>query len=87
MPLSAIPLLDGTERWTGMLGLLYKDKMDMAVGSIFYLQSKVGVSEIHVPIVNVHSMYVVPRLVLPLRVCLPRDCATHVQGVFCNAGV
>ena len=60
MSISAIPLLDGTERWTGMLGLLYEDKMDAAVGSIFYLQSRVAISDIPVPIVNVYSTYVVP---------------------------
>ena len=55
--------LDGEKQWNGMMGLLYKDKVDAAVGTIFYVLDRVAISEPHIPIVNIYSTYVVPRYI------------------------
>ena len=44
-----------------MMGLVYQDKVDAAVGTIFYIEFRVAITESHVPIINVHSAFVVPR--------------------------
>ena len=44
-----------------MMGLVYKDMVDAAVGTIFYIESRVAITETHTPIVNAYSTYVVPR--------------------------
>ena len=46
-----------------MMGLVYKDMVDAAVGTIFYIESRVAITESHVPILNVYSTYVVPRYI------------------------
>ena len=44
-----------------MVGLVYQDKVDAAIGTIYYIESRVAVTESHVPLVNAYSAYVVPR--------------------------
>ena len=52
---------DGEEYWNGMMGLLHQDKVDAAVGTIFYVKDRVSISEPHIPIENIYSTYVVPK--------------------------
>ena len=44
-----------------MMGLLHQDKVDAAVGTIFYVKDRVSISEPHIPIENIYSTYVVPK--------------------------
>ena len=52
--------IESGPQWNGMMGLLYQDKVDTAVGTIFYVKDRVAISEPHVPIVNIYSTYIVP---------------------------
>ena len=56
-----IETVGGKRAWNGMMRLLYDDTTDAAIGTIFYIKTRIGVSEPHVPFVNVRSTYVVPK--------------------------
>ena len=50
--------------WSGMLGDLYRDVADAALGTIFHLEDRVAISEPPQPFVTVYSVFVVPKLVI-----------------------
>ena len=36
--MSSLLLIEGSQSWDGMMGLVYQDKVDAAVGTIFYVK-------------------------------------------------